>query len=292
MGKACREIPARQYFSAMNYKGRESKMKIKRILAAALAALTLGLTITGCSSNGGSGDDDTIVVGLDVGFAPMGFEQDGEIVGFDIDLARAVIEDKMGKTVQFQPIDWDSKEGELNTGKIDLIWNGLSRSPEREENMALTKSYLKNDQILVVKSDSGIASSADLTGKVLAMQEGSTAEDAWSEFSQENPDITPSTVNLLSDNVVCLTELEQDKADVVLMDSVVAEYYLSTNESYSNLTILDDVIASEEYAVAAAKDNTELRDEVNQGLEECVEDGTAAQISEKWFGSDIIYWEE
>ena len=220
-------------------------MKIKRILAAALAAMTLGLTITGCSNNGGNGstEDDTIVIGLDVGFAPMGFEQDGEIVGFDIDLARAVIEDKMGKNVEFQPIDWNSKEGELNTGKVDLLWNGLSRSPEREENMALTNSYLKNDQILVVKSDSGITSSADITGKVLAMQEGSTAEDAWDTFSEEHTDIVPSTVNLLSDNVVCLTELEQDKADVVLMDSVVAEYYLSTNDEYSNLTILDDVPA-------------------------------------------------
>lgn len=269
-------------------------MKIKRILAAALAAMTLGLTITGCSNNGGNGgaEDDTIVIGLDVGFAPMGFEQDGEIVGFDIDLARAVIEDKMGKNVEFQPIDWNSKEGELNTGKVDLLWNGLSRSPEREENMALTNSYLKNDQILVVKSDSGITSSADITGKVLAMQEGSTAEDAWDTFSEEHTDIVPSTVNLLSDNVVCLTELEQDKADVVLMDSVVAEYYLSTNDEYSNLTILDDVIASEEYAVAAAKDNTELRDQINDALDECVQDGTAAEISEKWFGSDIIYWEE
>ena len=269
-------------------------MKIKRIFAAVLAAMTLGLAITGCSNNGGSGsaDKDTIVIGLDVGFAPMGFEQDGEIVGFDIDLARAVIQDKMGKTVQFQPIDWGSKEAELNTGKVDLLWNGLSRSPEREENMALTKSYLKNDQILVVKSDSDITSSADLTGKVLAMQEGSTAEDAWAEFTGTHTDITPSTVNLLSDNVICLTELEQDKADVVLMDSVVAEYYLSTNEEYSNLTILDDVIASEEYAVAAAKNNTELRDQINEALDECVQDGTAAQISEQWFGSDIIFWEE
>lgn len=268
-------------------------MKIKRIFAAVLAAMTLGLAITGCSNNGGSGTaDDTIVIGLDVGFAPMGFEQDGEIVGFDIDLARAVIEDKMGKNVEFQPIDWGSKEAELNTGKVDLLWNGLSRSPEREENMALTNSYLKNDQILVVKSGSDIASSADLTGKVLAMQEGSTAEDAWANFKEEHADVNPSTVNLLSDNVICLTELEQDKADAVLMDSVVAEYYLATNEEYSNLTILDDVIASEEYAVAAAKDNTELRDQINEALNECVQDGTAAQISEKWFGSDIIFWEE
>ncbi len=268
-------------------------MKIKRIFAAVLAAMTLGLAITGCSNNGGSGTaDDTIVIGLDVGFAPMGFEQDGEIVGFDIDLARAVIEDKMGKSVEFQPIDWGSKEAELNTGKVDLLWNGLSRSPEREENMALTNSYLKNDQILVVKSGSDIASSADLTGKVLAMQEGSTAEDAWATFKEEHADVNPSTVNLLSDNVICLTELEQDKADAVLMDSVVAEYYLATNEEYSNLTILDDVIASEEYAVAAAKDNTELRDQINEALNECVQDGTAAQISEKWFGSDIIFWEE
>ena len=268
-------------------------MKIKRIFAAVLAAMTLGLAITGCSNNGGSGTaDDTIVIGLDVGFAPMGFEQDGEIVGFDIDLARAVIEDKMGKNVEFQPIDRGSKEAELNTGKVDLLWNGLSRSPEREENMALTNSYLKNDQILVVKSGSDIASSADLTGKVLAMQEGSTAEDAWATFKEEHADVNPSTVNLLSDNVICLTELEQDKADAVLMDSVVAEYYLATNEEYSNLTILDDVIASEEYAVAAAKDNTELRDQINEALNECVQDGTAAQISEKWFGSDIIFWEE
>ncbi len=265
--------------------------KMKRILAAVLAAATLCLTVTGCSSSS-TDDDNTIVVGLDVGFAPMGFEQDGEIVGFDIDLARAVIEDKMGMTVEFQSIDWGSKEAELNTGKVDLVWNGLSRSEEREENMALTKSYLKNDQILVVKADSGITSSADLTGKVLAMQEGSTAEDAWETFSEENADITPSTINLLSDNVICLTELVQGKADVVLMDSVVAEYYLSTNDEYSDLIILDDVIASEEYAVAAAKDNTELRDQINEALAECVADGTAAAISEKWFGSDIIYWEE
>lgn len=135
------------------------------------------LIVAGCSSSA-SKDDNTIVVGIDDKFAPMGFrDEQNEIVGFDIDYARAAAE-KMGKEITFQPIDWSSKESELNSGRIDMIWNGYTITDERKEKVLFTKPYLENSQVAITLADSPITKLDELDGKNVGLQALSSAADA------------------------------------------------------------------------------------------------------------------
>lgn len=226
---------------------------------------------------------DKIVVGLDDTFAPMGFrDENNELVGFDIDLANAVGE-IIGCEVEFQPIDWDTKETELETGKIDLIWNGFSYSEERNESMTLSSPYLDNAQIIIVPSDSDIQTKADLAGKVVGLQDGSTAADAVEadEMSSEIGEIYTYDTNDLA-----FTDLSVGgRIDAVVADEILAMYYIET--SGADFRVLDEDFGSEVYVVAAKLGNTALMDQVEAALTEIGENGTAAEISEKWFGENI-----
>ena len=157
-------------------------MKKKSMMTLLFVALLALAMLSGCSSSGGNdnqaagnsaNDDATFVVGLDDSFPPMGFRDDqNNIVGFDVDLATEAAK-RMGMEPKMQVVNWDTKELELDSGNIDAIWNGLSVTPEREEAMLMTKPYLKNDQVIVVKKDSGITKKADLEGKNVGLQKGS-----------------------------------------------------------------------------------------------------------------------
>jgi polar amino acid transport system substrate-binding protein len=230
-----------------------------------------------------SKDSGKIVIGLDDEFPPMGFrDENNNIVGFDIDLANACAE-KMGVDAEFQVIDWDSKEMDLSTGKIDLIWNGFSITDDRLESMEFTKPYLNNKQIILVKNDSDIKTKADLAGKTVGAQTGSSALDAINadEISKEF-----ASMPTYDTNVLAFSDLEIGRVDAVVADEIVARYYLATNDN--DFTILDDDFGEEQYGIAAAKGNTELIDEVQKALDECNEDGTAEDISTKWFGENIV----
>lgn len=232
---------------------------------------------------GTSETKDTIVLGCDVSFAPMAFKDGDDIVGFDIDLAKAVIEEGMGKKLVIQPIDWSSKEAELDTEKIDVIWNGLTITEERREKMCFTEPYMTNEQMIVVGKDSGITCAADLEGKVVGMQKESTAVDAFAESG-----IKAETVEL-KDNVSCLNELQTGRVDAVVMDSVVGNYYLTIQKDVYDFKVLDDVLAEELYGIAVKKGNDALRDEIQAAFDACVAEGKAAEIATKWFGEDTIY---
>lgn len=169
-------------------------------------------------------DKDTIILGCDVNFAPMGFMDGDDVVGFDIDLAKLIIEEKMGKKLKIQPITWANKEAELNGNKVDVLWNGLTITDERLEAMCFTDAYMQNKQVVVVPKDSDIKSVEDLKGKKIAMQKQSTAVGAFEESGIE------AETTELADNIQCLTELKQGRQDAVIMDSVVADYYLSLEE--------------------------------------------------------------
>lgn len=223
------------------------------------------------------------VLGLDDSFPPMGFRnEDNEIVGFDIDLAKEVAA-RLGVEFKAQPIDWDAKELELSTGKIDCIWNGLTITPERLEALAFTKPYLNNDQVLVVRKDSGINSFFDAAGKVAGVQNGSSAQDALDHnqvFKASLKNIVP-----FKDNLTAMNDLETRGIDMVIMDSIVAAYDIT--QSGKDLAIVDGVLAKEAYGIAFRKNDLKLRDAVQATLEEMAEDGTVEAISKKWFGSDI-----
>lgn len=169
----------------------------------------------------------SFTLGLDDSFPPMGFKDDkGNIVGFDIDLAKEVAK-RMGVELKIQPIDWTAKEMELNNKNIDVIWNGLSITPDRQQSMLLSTPYMENKQIVVVKNDSSVQKLADLKGKQVAVQDGSSAQDA---LKAADPDLLASIKQVdFKDNVAALMDLKNGNVDAVAMDSVVAEYYINKN---------------------------------------------------------------
>lgn len=224
-------------------------------------------------------DSGEFILGLDATFKPMGYtDENDEIVGFDIDCAEEVCA-RLGVKLVKQPIDWDTKEQDLDSGKIDCIWNGMSINASRQEVMNLSDPYMKNEMVFVVTADSAIASQADLDGKTVAVQSGSTAQEIL-----QNAGLN-ITENALATNVECLQQLELNLVDAVFMDSVVANYEIK--ESGKDYVLLSDGLEEEEYAIGFRKNDQALRDKVQQTLSEMKADGKLGEISEKWFGSDI-----
>jgi polar amino acid transport system substrate-binding protein len=240
------------------------------------------LVLAGCSGTGGK-DGNTLVVGIDDKFAPMGFrDENNDIVGFDIDYAKAAGE-KMGKQVQFQPIDWSSKESELNSGRIDLIWNGYTITDERKEKVLFTKPYLSNSQVAVVLADSALDKLEDLKGKAVGLQSLSSAADALNASPLKEQ---VKSVAEFKDNVLALTDLKTGRLDAVIIDEVVAKYYMAKEQGV--FKIIDGTLAPEEYGVGVKKGNEELLKQLQTAMDELNEDGTAAKLSEKWFGEDKV----
>ncbi|KKO53401.1 amino acid ABC transporter substrate-binding protein [Paenibacillus sp. DMB20] len=246
-----------------------------------MGILLLIISLVGCSKSG-SGDNE-IIVGIDDKFAPMGFrDEKNEIVGFDIDYARAAVE-KMGYKVKFQPIDWKTKESELSSGRIDLIWNGYTITDERKEKVLFTKPYLKNSQVVAVLADSDIHGISDLAGKNVGLQALSSAADALngSEIKSQI-----KSVSEFADNVLALSDLKNGRVDAVIIDEVVIKYYMAKEEGTYKL--LDESLAPEEYGIGVKKGNEELLNKLQEALDALNADGTAGKISEKWFGEDKV----
>ena len=218
------------------------------------------------------------VLGLDDSFPPMGFrDKDNNIVGFDIDLATEVCA-RLGLKLKTQPISWDAKEQELNTGKIDCIWNGMSVDPERAMAMNLSEPYLQNRMIFTVK-DKSLSTLAALKGKKIAVQNGSTAQkllDA-SEAGKAAKEIVP-----FDDNQTALMDLEKGGVSAVFLDEIVAKYWIVKNAK--PYIILEEGLSDEVYAVGFRKKDQALRDSVNNVLAAMKADGKFDEISAKWFG--------
>jgi polar amino acid transport system substrate-binding protein len=228
-------------------------------------------------------DKKTFVLGLDASFPPMGFtNENNEIVGYDIDLAKEVAK-RMGVELVTQPIDWNAKEQELNTGKIDCIWNGFTITPERQAALAFTKPYLKNAQVVVVRADSGYKTLASLAGKSVGLQAGSSAADALAASTEFKASL--KGVVEFKDNLTALMDLEVKGVDAVIMDKVVAEYNIT--KSAKPYAVLDEALSPEDYGVGFRKTDLALAAKVQETLEAMAADGTIAKISTTWFGSDI-----
>jgi len=228
-------------------------------------------------------DAGVFVLGLDDAFPPMGFRDDNnEIVGFDVDLAKEVTS-RMGVTLKLQPIDWNSKEQELATGNIDCIWNGFTKSPEREKVMTFSDAYVMNQQVLVVKSDASYKTLSDFAGKTIGLQGGSTASDALEEATDFKNSL--KDVIEFKDNLTALMDLNAGGVDGVILDLLVANDTIQ--RSNMDFKILDDGLSEEEYAVGFRKGDIALKDAIQEQLIAMQKDGTMAQISTKWFGKDI-----
>jgi polar amino acid transport system substrate-binding protein len=236
--------------------------------------------------------DETYVVGLDDTFAPMGFrDADGNIVGFDIDLANAVA-DLYGWELEYQPIDWAMKETELNSGNIDMIWNGYGITPEREEMVLFSEPYIESGQVVISKKGSDIEQISDLAGKTIATQSGSTALT----FMQEWPDDTFS--KLASDPVLypsyneVFADLDADRVDAVYSGEIYTRYTLTQKGTLDDYQMFTDESSIEPMGVGFRKEDTALKTQVDEGIQTLRDNGTYDEIYAKWFGADAATTKE
>ena len=260
------------------------------IVSACAALLPIGMVYFGGDLRDRSHERDVslqkvleaghIVLGVDSAFPPMSFVSDnGEIVGFDIELMREV-SDRLGIELVVRPIEWGNKENELRDETIDCI-GSMSVVSEAAKSIDLSESYVKEDLIFVIRSDSKIKWLSELKGKTIGMQVGSTTQDALNATDI----IDDVTVVLLDDNMVVLQQLKEGKLDAALVDSFAAFYFIfSSSERYF---ILSDNLGEEELAIGFRKNDRKLRDRVQDIISEMKADGTLGKISLKWFGSDI-----
>lgn len=260
----------------------------KKIITSFVGAMAL--VLVGCGSNNTETDsyeqiveEGEFTVGLDDTFAPMGFrDSNGEVVGFDIDLANEV-GDRLGLDVEFQPIDWALKETELNNGNIDAIWNGYTITEERQEQVDFSTPYLENSQIVIVLEESPIQTIADLSGKVVAAQQSSSAVDAINadpsnivdQFANQEIVVYPSNNDVFND-------LGSGRSDAIVVDETLGRYYMKQNEDVA-YRVLEENFGEEEYAVGFRKVDDQLTEAVNGALDEMKTDGTFDEIYAKWF---------
>lgn len=262
----------------------------KRKLSMLALPLALTAVLAACgeeesttNDNGATEEKEALVIGIDDKFAPMGFrDENNEIVGFDIDYARAAAE-QMGVDITFQPIDWKTKESELMSGRIDLIWNGYTITDERKEKVAFTEPYLENAQVVMTLADSEISSIVDLKDKNIGIQALSSALDA---FNANDISKQVKSVAEFGDNVMALTDLKTKRIDAVVIDDVVANYY-NTQEN-GTFKILDEALAPELYGVGVRKEDEQLLADLQAALDELNANGKAEEISVKWFGENKV----
>ena len=257
---------------------------MKKLTALVLSAI-MALSFTACGSTAKEitiGDRTEIVIGVDDTFAPMGFRDDaGELVGFDIDLATEHL-GRLGYEAKFQVIDWSMKETELNNGNIDLIWNGYTITDSRKEKVNFTQSYLDNKQIIVTMADSDIATKADLADKTVAVQKESSAYEAIMADSETAATLAGGEPVQFDTNTDAFMDLEAGRSDAVVVDEVLARYYIKLRgaEKYN---ILGEDFGSEEYGIGVRKADTEFLAELDAELTEMINDGTFDEIKGRWF---------
>ena len=279
-----------QYHKLRNIREDKIVMK-KRILSICMAAMmVLGMAACGNSSQPevqapeeeqATAEENT----LDDTFAPLGFrDEEGNLVGVDVELMEATSE-IMGIPFELQPIDWSMKETELANKNIDMIWNGYTITEERKEKVAFSQPYLNNRQVVVTMADTDINTLADLTDKTVAAQAESSAIDAINS----KPEIAQTFKSLgeFETNDQCLMDLEAGRTDAVVADEVIIRYYVS-KKGEEKYKILEEDFGKEEYGIGVRKEDTQLLEALNVALDTLKENGTTKEISEKWFGSDII----
>jgi polar amino acid transport system substrate-binding protein len=266
---------------------------MKKVVVALLCVLVVAGMFSACPKKdevlGGDNslqvilDKQRLVMGLDDSFPPMGFRNDkNEIVGYDVDLAKEVAK-RMGVELVLQPIDWNAKEQELNTGEIDCIWNGFTITEERKQNVLFTPPYLRNAQVIVVKGDSPVNTIGDLAGKTVGTQAGSSsieAIDGAPEFKASLKEVVQ-----VKDFLTALMDLDVGGVDAVVIDLVVANDNI--NRSGKDFRILEDRLDEEEFGIGFRLSDKALCEKVWEILLEMAKDGTVTEIATEWLGADI-----
>jgi len=236
--------------------------------------------IAGVSADNSANDDTTFIVGFDAEFPPYGYKADnGSYTGFDLELAQEVCK-RNNWTFKAQPIDWDAKDSELSSGTIDCIWNGFSITDERKDKYTWSKPYIDNKQVVVVKSDSGIKSLADLKGKQVETQKDSSALSALEGANKTIRDTFKDLVQIADYNTA-FNDLASGACDAVAMDYNTAKFQVKEHGA-DTYKILEENITSEDYGIGFKLGNNDLKDKVQSTLDEMQKDGTIAKIAEKY----------
>lgn len=292
---------------------------MKKILSVILAA-TLAVSFTGCgliansaaasapASSGSTGSGAStasaaadaswekvqkagkLVLGLDDAFPPMGYvdTKTGELVGFDLDVAKEACK-RLNIELKTQAIDWNNKTAELNNGNIDCLWNGFSKTAEREKEFSLSIPYMKNNQIILVKTGTSYTGLASLAGKTVGVQSDSSAESALNDNASFKK--TLKSVVQIDDYSKAVLELQNGTIDAIAIDEVVARFYLTNNPGAYQVMKekdgKDSSLATEDYVVGFRKADTTLKEKIEGTLKDMAKDGTLAKISTKWFGEDV-----
>lgn len=283
-------------------------MSRRQFLGLAVSATTvLGLGLVGCGSSSsasgsaagsakaskkvkGAAATKELIVGFDQEYPPYGFKgDDGEYTGFDLDLAQAVA-DKQGWSVKLEAIDWDAKDTLLNSGAINCIWNGFTKEG-REGKYTFSESYMLNEQVIVVKADSGIKNWKGLADKTVITQTDSAAQEVLEGDQKDLTDtFAGAAVQAIGDYNTAFMQLESGAVDAVACDLSIAQYQISAKpDAY---TQLEKPLSEEHYAVGFKKGDTKTAKAVNESLKELYEDGTVEQLCEKYadYGMSFDNW--
>ncbi len=250
-------------------------MDMKKAMAL-LIALMMAMTAASAMA-------DTFIHGIDPEYPPFSYlGDDGEYTGFDVEIARAACE-LLGLEYQVYEVNWDNKLIQLDNKECDCIWSGMTiLDSMKEAGYIISAPYYDNTQVLVVKADSGIASSADLAGKVVAVQLGTSGEAL---LNGDLADLTATFAELVTCQsfLVCFTELEGNAVDAVFVDLPVAAAYTAGKDS---LTVLTENRGAEQYGIAFRSTDAELCEKIEGAVAELVANGTYAKIAEKY--PDIV----
>ena len=261
-------------------------MKKKTVAVMMTALMVMGM-MTAVSVQAGV-KDKTLIVGFDAEYPPYGYmDENGEYTGFDLELAQAVC-DIEGWELEKKPINWDSKDMELNSGSIDCIWNGFTMNG-REEEYTFSVPYVDNSQVIVVAEDSGIEKLTDLAGRTVGVQAASAALDVLQseeEGGQKKLADTFAALNEFADYNTAFTELQAGALDALAIDVGVAKYQIKSRGE--GFVMLDESLNTEQYAIGFKKGNDELCDIVNADLQKLADDGTVQELAEKYEIADMV----
>ena len=225
------------------------------------------------------------ILGLDDEFPPMGFrgKKNNEITGFDIDLAKEVAK-RMGVELKIKPVAWDGIILSLNKGDIDVVWNGMTITEERQKKIAFTKPYLNNQQIIMVQKDSKIQSIEDIKGKIVGLQLGSSSETALN--SQKDLLKKLKEVKKYENNTLALMDLAAGRSDAVVVDEIVGRWNMAKKPG--TFKVLKDSLGKELYGVGIRKNDITFKEALDKALDEIKSDKAGENISKKWFGENIL----
>ena len=254
-----------------------SVMKIKKV-AGILLAGTMMISMAACGGKEEGAKSEKLIVGTEAGFAPYEYMKGNEVVGIDMDIAKAIA-DEMGKELEIKNMDFDGALAAVQSGKVDFVAAGVSISPEREEAMDFSNEYVNSTEVIVVNKENSAGTPAgeelagsDLDGKVVAVQQGNIA-DIW---VSNKDNCNPKEVKRYTKFAQAAEDLKNGKIDCIVMDKYPAEELVAANDT---LTTLDGTLFQDKYAIAVKKGNKELLDEINKVIDKLVEEGKIEEFT-------------